>query len=163
MRKSDRSQINEINVVPYVDVMLVLLVVFMVTAPLLVQGIKIDLPETTSSVLEESELEELTLTIDKKGQFFIEFESYKNKSFSIDTLKPVLEDIFKINNNLNVYIRGDKDVEYDNVLKLLAVIQNLDPISINLISDPINNDYLNSRIFLLFLFACIFIQLLFQH
>ena len=140
MRKSDRSQINEINVVPYVDVMLVLLVVFMVTAPLLVQGIKIDLPETTASVLEESELEELTLTIDKKGQFFIEFESYKNESFSIDTLKPVLEDIFKINNNLNVYIRGDKDVEYDNVLKLLAVIQNLDPISINLISDPINND-----------------------
>ena len=120
MRKSDRSQINEINVVPYVDVMLVLLVVFMVTAPLLVQGIKIDLPETTASVLEESESEELTLTIDKKGQFFIEFESYKNKSFSIDTLKPVLEDIFKINNNLNVYIRGDKDVEYDNVLKLLA-------------------------------------------
>ncbi len=140
MRKSDRSQINEINVVPYVDVMLVLLVVFMVTAPLLVQGIKIDLPETTASVLEESELEELTLTIDKKGQFFIEFESYKNKSFSIDTLKPALEDIFKINNNLNVYIRGDKDVEYDNVLKLLAVIQNLDPISINLISDPIKND-----------------------
>ena len=140
MRKSDRSQINEINVVPYVDVMLVLLVVFMVTAPLLVQGIKIDLPETTASVLEESELEELTLTIDKEGQFFVEFESYKNKPFSIDTLKPVLEDIFKINNNLNVYIRGDKDVEYDNVLKLLAVIQNLDPISINLISDPINND-----------------------
>ena len=140
MRKSDRSQINEINVVPYVDVMLVLLVVFMVTAPLLVQGIKIDLPETTASVLDETELEELTLTIDKKGQFFIEFESYKNESFSIDTLKPVLEDIFKINNNLNVYIRGDKDVEYDNVLKLLAVIQNLDPISINLISDPINND-----------------------
>ena len=140
MRKSDRSQINEINVVPYVDVMLVLLVVFMVTAPLLVQGIKIDLPETTASVLEETELEELTLTIDKKGQFFIEFESYENKSFSIDTLKPVLEDIFKINNNLNVYIRGDKDVEYDNVLKLLAVIQNLDPISINLISDPIKND-----------------------
>ena len=140
MRKSDRSQINEINVVPYVDVMLVLLVVFMVTAPLLVQGIKIDLPETAASVLEESELEELTLTIDKKGQFFIEFESYKNKSFSIDTLKPALEDIFKINNNLNVYIRGDKDVEYDNVLKLLAVIQNLDPISINLISDPIKND-----------------------
>ena len=140
MRKSDRSQINEINVVPYVDVMLVLLVVFMVTAPLLVQGIKIDLPETTASVLEESELEELTLTIDKKGQFFIEFESYKNESFSIDTLIPVLEDIFKINNNLNVYIRGDKDVEYDNVLKLLAVIQNLDPISINLISDPIKND-----------------------
>ena len=140
MRKSDRSQINEINVVPYVDVMLVLLVVFMVTAPLLVQGIKIDLPETTASVLEESELEELTLTIDKKGQFFKEFESYKNESFSIDTLKPVLEDIFKINNNLNVYIRGDKDVEYDNVLKLLAVIQNLDPISINLISDPIKND-----------------------
>ena len=140
MRKSDRSQINEINVVPYVDVMLVLLVVFMVTAPLLVQGIKIDLPETTASVLEESELEELTLTIDKKGQFFIEFESYENKSFSIDALKPVLEDIFKINNNLNVYIRGDKDVEYDNVLKLLAVIQNLDPISINLISDPIKND-----------------------
>ena len=140
MRKSDRSQINEINVVPYVDVMLVLLVVFMVTAPLLVQGIKIDLPETTASVLDESELEELTLTIDKKGQFFIEFESYKNISFSIDTLKPVLEDIFKINNNLNVYIRGDKDVEYDNVLKLLAVIQNLDPVSINLISDPVNND-----------------------
>ena len=140
MRKSDRSQINEINVVPYVDVMLVLLVVFMVTAPLLVQGIKIDLPETTASVLEESELEELTLTIDKKGQFFIEFESYKNESFSIDTLKPVLEDIFMINNNLNVYIRGDKDVEYDNVLKLLAVIQNLDPISINLISDPVDND-----------------------
>ena len=140
MRKSDRSQINEINVVPYVDVMLVLLVVFMVTAPLLVQGIKIDLPETTASVLDESELEELTLTINKKGQFFIEFESYKNKSFSIDTLKPALEDIFKINNNLNVYIRGDKDVEYDNVLKLLAVIQNLDPISINLISDPIKND-----------------------
>ena len=138
--RSKNEPMSEINVTPFVDVMLVLLVVFMVTAPLLVQGVKIDLPETTASVLEESELEELTLTIDKKGQFFIEFEFYKNKSFSIDTLKPVLEDIFKTNNNLNVYIRGDKDVEYDNVLKLLAVIQNLDPISINLISDPIKND-----------------------
>jgi biopolymer transport protein TolR len=83
MRKSDRSQINEINVVPYVDVMLVLLVVFMVTAPLLVQGIKIDLPETTASVLEESELEELTLTIDKKGQFFIELNLIKINHFPL--------------------------------------------------------------------------------
>ena len=83
MRKSDRSQINEINVVPYVDVMLVLLVVFMVTAPLLVQGIKIDLPETTASVLEESELEELTLTIDKKGQFFINLNPIKINHFPL--------------------------------------------------------------------------------
>ena len=91
-----RRYLTEINVIPYVDVMLVLLVIFMVTAPFMIQGIDVDLPEVESQPIEKANLENVTISISSVGDFFIDFESSKNKAFSIVELK---EELLKILND----------------------------------------------------------------
>ena len=76
-----RRYLTEINVIPYVDVMLVLLVIFMVTAPFMIQGIDVDLPEVESQPIEKANLENVTISINSIGDFFIDFESQKIKLF----------------------------------------------------------------------------------
>ena len=92
-----RRYLTEINVIPYVDVMLVLLVIFMVTAPFMIQGIDVDLPEVESQPIKKANLENVTISISSVGDFFIDFESSKNKAFSIVELRAFgkVETIFK--------------------------------------------------------------------
>ena len=94
MRTRDpKKYLAEINVIPYVDVMLVLLVIFMVTAPFMIQGIDVDLPEVESQPIEKANLENVTISISSIGDFFIDFESSKNKAFYIVELE---EELLKI-------------------------------------------------------------------
>ena len=78
-----RRYLTEINVIPYVDVMLVLLVIFMVTAPFMIQGIDIDLPEVNSQPIEKANLENVTISINSKGEYFIDLDSLKDEIFKI--------------------------------------------------------------------------------
>ena len=78
-----RRYLTEINVIPYVDVMLVLLVIFMVTAPFMIQGINIDLPEVNSQPIEKANLENVTISINSKGEYFIDLDSLKDETFKI--------------------------------------------------------------------------------
>ena len=81
MRTRDpKKYLAEINVIPYVDIMLVLLLIFMVTAPFLIQGIKIDLPQVDSAPIEDFENNSLTISIDSKGNYFLELDTFKNIS-----------------------------------------------------------------------------------
>ena len=81
MRTRDPKKfLAEINVIPYVDIMLVLLLIFMVTAPFLIQGIKIDLPQVDSAPIEDFENNSLTISIDSKGNYFLELDTFKNIS-----------------------------------------------------------------------------------
>ena len=107
---------SEINVTPFVDVMLVLLIIFMVTAPLLTSGIKINLPES-SSVLKNEKKDPVTVSINSKGEIFIQ-----KKKFSKAQLINKLSLLKKNNQNLKIYIKGDKKLDYGKVMDLMNLI-----------------------------------------
>ena len=118
MKKKFRNKrtMSEINVTPFVDVMLVLLIIFMVTAPLLTSGIKINLPES-SSVLKNEKKDPVTVSINSKGEIFIQ-----KKKFSKDQLINKLSLLKKNNQNLKIYIKGDKRLDYGKVMDLMNLI-----------------------------------------
>ena len=118
MKRNFRNKrtISEINVTPFVDVMLVLLIIFMVTAPLLSSGIKINLPES-SSVLKNEKKDPVTVSINSKGEIFIQ-----KKKFSKDQLIKKLSLLKKNNQNLKIYIKGDKKLDYGKVMDLMNLI-----------------------------------------
>ena len=118
MKKKFRNKrtMSEINVTPFVDVMLVLLIIFMVTAPLLTSSIKINLPES-SSVLKNEKKDPVTVSINSKGEIFIQ-----KKKFSKDQLINKLSLLKKNNQNLKIYIKGDKKLDYGKVMDLMNLI-----------------------------------------
>ena len=118
MKKKFRNKrtISEINVTPFVDVMLVLLIIFMVTAPLLTSGIKINLPES-SSVLKNEKKDPVTVSINSKGEIFIQ-----KQKFSKNQLIKKLSLLKKNNQNLKIYIKGDKRLDYGKVMDLMNLI-----------------------------------------
>ena len=109
--------VSQINVTPFVDVMLVLLIVFMITAPLLTVGVSVDLPKTKASQL-NSKGDPIIISIKKNGELFIQERE-------IDTLQllPRLKAISSGNKNLRIYVRGDKNVPYGLVLDTIAKIK----------------------------------------
>ena len=116
MHKKNRV-ISQINVTPFVDVMLVLLIVFMITAPLLTVGVSVDLPKTKASQL-NSKGDPIIISIKKNGELYIQERE-------IDTLQllPRLKAISSGNKNLRIYVRGDKNVPYGIVLSTIAKIK----------------------------------------
>ena len=112
----NKKAMSEINVTPFVDVMLVLLIIFMVPAPLLTAGIKINLPES-SSVLKNEKKDPVTVSINSKGEIFIQ-----KKKFSRQQLIQKLTLFKKNNQNLKIYIKGDKNLNYGKVMELMNLI-----------------------------------------
>src|SRR5580700_2964178 len=108
----------DINVTPLVDVMLVLLVVFMVTAPLLTVGVPVDLPQTQAPPINEPK-EPTVITVNKDGAIFIQ-----ETSVPIDTLVSRLQAITGANPDAVLYVRGDKDINYGRVLEVMSLISN---------------------------------------
>jgi biopolymer transport protein TolR len=133
-----RNLISDINVVPYIDVMLVLLVIFMISAPLMVQGIQVNLPQASSEALPVTNNEPLIVSIDKNGELFLETDSTKNKSLSLEELNFSVTKIFESNPNLQVVIRGDGKVQYEKVMTVMAELQMAGATDIGLISKPIS-------------------------
>ena len=105
---------SEINVTPFVDVMLVLLIIFMVTAPLLTVGVQVDLPESAADSLPDDQ-EPLTVSINSKGEIFIQ----ENK-VSAETIIPKLLAIAKNRTDTRIYVRGDKNINYGRVLEIMG-------------------------------------------
>jgi biopolymer transport protein TolR len=109
---------SDINVTPLVDVMLVLLVVFMVTAPLLTVGVPVDLPQTAAPPINEPK-EPTVITVNKEGEIFIQ-----DSSVPIDSLVAKLQAITGSNPDAVLYVRGDKDINYGKVLEVMSLISN---------------------------------------
>ncbi|HTV90982.1 MAG TPA: protein TolR [Stellaceae bacterium] len=106
----------EINVTPLVDVMLVLLVVFMVTAPLLTVGVPVDLPQTAAPPLNQPK-EPLTITVNREGEVFVQ-----NASVPMDGLVGKLQAITGSDPDAQLYVRGDKDINYGRVLQVMSLV-----------------------------------------
>ena len=130
LRSSKKEPISEINVTPFVDVMLVLLIIFMVTAPLLTVGVQVDLPETSADTLPE-ETEPLTLTINAKGEIFIQETKVEYEK--------IIAKIMAVSNNrtdTRIYVRGDKTINYGRVLEIMGMLSGSGFTKVALISEP---------------------------
>ena len=131
-----RKPMSEINVVPYIDVMLVLLVIFMVTAPLMTQGIKVDLPEATSEPVSiKDEFETLIVSVRRDGSIYI---NVGQESLST-TLGAVAEDakkIFDANPNIKVLIEGDKILPYGKIVEVMEELRQSGASGVSLITQP---------------------------
>lgn len=124
MARQKKKPMSDINVVPYIDVMLVLLIIFMVTAPMLTQGIKIDLPQIESApVIVEQNQEPLIISVDLNGAYFMEMSSLSKDPLSLDQLLESVSKLMAANPSLSVLIRGDRNVEYGVVVELMAALQ----------------------------------------
>ncbi|EJF87652.1 protein TolR [Bartonella rattimassiliensis] len=121
-RHHARGQLmSEINVTPFVDVMLVLLIIFMVSAPLLVNGVPLDLPRTQAGPV-KTQKPPLTVSLDEQGRFAVNQDYYETSQALIEHLKTLLE-VDTAQKNQRIFVRVAKTVEYQQVLKLLADIQ----------------------------------------
>ena len=130
LKRSEREPMSEINVTPFVDVMLVLLIIFMVTAPLLTVGVQVDLPETSADTLPE-ESEPLTLTINSKGEVFIQETKIEFEN--------LIKKILAVSNNrtdTRIYVRGDKTMNYGRVLEVMGKLSGSGFTKVALISEP---------------------------
>ena len=112
--RARRTLISEINVTPLVDVMLVLLIIFMITAPMLVTGVKIDLPDAQAKALNSDE-EPLTITLDRKNNLFIAESSVAREEL-IERLKAITQEKY----SRRIFIRADKHLHYGEVIKLVG-------------------------------------------
>ncbi len=126
--------------VPYIDVMLVLLVIFMISAPLMVQGIQVNLPEASSEALPIQNTEPLIVSIDQDGVLFLETGSTKDKPLTLDELNVSVSKIIEASPGLQVVIRGDGQVKYEKVMTVMAELQMAGASDIGLISKPISSN-----------------------
>ena len=113
----------EINVVPYIDVMLVLLIIFMVLSPLLIQGIEVNLPKTDTTKMSVQN-EPLVISIDNNGNYFLNVGD-ESVTISLDELKRKSRVIFEANPEIEVVFQSDKDVAFDSVAKAMASVQSV--------------------------------------
>ena len=120
---------SEINVTPLVDVMLVLLVVFMITAPLLAVGVPVELPQTQAPAINEPK-EPLTITVNRSGAVFIQ-----ETSVAVDSLVPRLQAITGANPDAVLYVRGDKEINYGRVLEIMSLVSSAGFRKVSLIAE----------------------------
>ena len=113
----------EINVVPYIDVMLVLLIIFMVLSPLLIQGIEVNLPQTDTTKM-SIQNEPLVISISIDGKYFINVGE-ETLPINLDELKRKSSIIFEANSDIEVVFQGDKGVMFDSVAKAMAAVQSV--------------------------------------
>lgn len=111
---------SEINIVPYVDVMLVLLVIFMVTAPLLTQGVQVDLPQAKSDPLPVNEKPPIVVTVDALGNLFLD---QSKDTIKVQDLSIKIQALLKLNPTRSVLIKGDKHVEYGKVMNAMVILK----------------------------------------
>ena len=131
-----RRAVAEINVVPYIDVMLVLLVIFMATAPLLMQGVEVDLPDANSSPVSDSDAEPLIVSIDAEAKLYLNLGASDDQILSIETVKQRVATVLKRNPQKAVMVWGDAAVPYGEVVTLMAELQAAGAPSVGLVTEP---------------------------
>jgi biopolymer transport protein TolR len=128
--KQAHTTLSEINVTPLVDVMLVLLIIFMITAPMLQQGVDVNLPVAGGTPQPEQE-EHLVLSITKKGEVYLNQTAYK-----LDTLRPKLQALYQAQRDRSVFLRADAEVPYGTVVQIMDEVKKAGITKLGMITQP---------------------------
>lgn len=131
-----RKLVAEINVVPYIDVMLVLLIIFMVTAPLLQQGVDVDLPTAPANPLAVDSPEPIVISVDKAGLMYLNIASAPESSIDATSLVEQVRKALSKQPKRPVMVRGDANGPYQNVVRTLVLLQQANVESVGLVTDP---------------------------
>ncbi|OGT46537.1 MAG: protein TolR [Gammaproteobacteria bacterium RIFCSPHIGHO2_12_FULL_41_20] len=139
-QRGSRRLLSEINVVPFIDVMLVLLVIFMITTPLLTQGVKVDLPKTTTKALPPQQKEPLIVTVDATGNFYLNIADKPSVPITPRALSNLVSTQLASSDNTEqrpVLVKGDKNTNYGKVVEAMALLQQAGAKSVGLMTEPI--------------------------
>ena len=129
----------EINVVPYIDVMLVLLVIFIATAPVVLQGVTVDLPQAEPETMNEDQKTPIIATVDKVGQYYVTIDTNNVKMGSLDELTAYVASELQKDLTRPVVVQGDAQVPYDNVIQLMNALKKSGVKSVGLVTEPVSN------------------------
>ena len=139
-RASRRKPMSEINVVPYIDVMLVLLVIFMITAPLLTQGVNVNLPRAKARALTQQDKTPIVVSVDGQGHYFLNVSSHPTKPINSQQLMTQIAARLQLAKQqhikMPVYVKGDKAVDYGHVVHAMVLLQQAGANDVGLITQP---------------------------
>lgn len=130
-----RRPVSEINVVPYIDVMLVLLIIFMVTAPLVTQGVKVDLPNAEAEPLSDDSKPPIIASVDASGQYYLNFGDSQDQAMTAVDLATLVAAQLRIDPATPVVVKGDGAVAYNEVVQLMVLLQRAGAPSVGLMTD----------------------------
>ena len=131
-----RRLVAEINVVPYIDVMLVLLVVFMITAPMLMQGVEVELPQAPSQPMEESDDQPILVSIKADGTLYIDLLDNPEEPRDIEEITEVISKVLAEKPDTSILVWGDRNVAYGEVVSLMTRLQNAGTVRVGLVTEP---------------------------
>jgi biopolymer transport protein TolR len=136
---NEDKPVAEINIVPYVDVMLVLLVIFMITAPLLTQGVIVELPQAAAKVLEEQPTQPLILSVDRTGNYFLNIGDKPTSPLMPKEIASRVSAELARTPKRQVLVRGDENVSYGQVVEAMVLLQEAGAPSVGLITSPLED------------------------
>ena len=139
IRRSKSRPKAEINVVPYIDVMLVLLVIFIATAPVVMQGVIVDLPEAEAQAMNEDQRTPIIATVDKAGQYFVSIDSNNEKMDNLDDVSAYVSSELLKDPTRPVVVQGDAHVSYEAVIQLMNALKQGGVKSVGLVTEPLGD------------------------
>ena len=135
--RSRNEPMSEINVTPFVDVMLVLLIIFMVTAPLISQGVKVDLPKASAQPIEQEEKPPIIASVDIKGDYYLNLGDNQEQAVDEEEMAALVQAQLKQSPDTPVVVKGDGQVAYNEVIQLMVLLQKAGVPSVGLMTDPV--------------------------
>lgn len=130
---------SEINVVPYIDVMLVLLIIFMITAPIVQQGVEIDLPQAAAKPISPDQQEPVVVSVDRKGDFYLDIGDQPDKPIDAELMVNRVAAVRQLKPDVPVLVRGDRDVGYGRVVDAMVLLQKAGVEKVGLMTDQPDN------------------------
>ncbi|MGP9497990.1 MULTISPECIES: protein TolR [unclassified Halomonas] len=134
-RSGKSKPMGEINVVPFIDVMLVLLVIFMITAPMLTQGVQVDLPQVSSEPIDTQDSDPIIISVDREGRYFITLGE-DSTAVSLEQISERVSAILQRRPGTPVMVRGDQGVQYGQIILLMSTLQRSGVENVGLLSEP---------------------------
>jgi biopolymer transport protein TolR len=138
MSRPKRRPIAEINVVPYIDVMLVMLVIFMITAPLLKTGVDVELPQASAKPIKEPPSEPLVLSVNSAGEYFLSVGADPEAALDEQSLMALVAAVIRRDPKKSVLVRGDRSVDYGRVVRAMALLQAAGVPQVGLLTESLN-------------------------
>ncbi len=135
--RRNRRLMGEINVVPYIDVMLVLLIIFMVTAPLLTQGVQVDLPQAASKPIPEQNREPLVVSVDRQGRYYVNVGESRSRPVTTDDLVARVKTVLARDAQTPGLLKADQSVPYGRVVTLMSLLDQAGAAKVGFLTEPV--------------------------